>query len=240
MSGDRPAHRMNRVSPDRGNRSCRHASSIAQSAQAAEAVSTTAHGDGGSGYRHWALAPKLLPVVPQYCRNSQPTKEVQSMSTIPTIELNDGTRIPQLGFGVFQIDPDKTAQSVQDGAGHRLPPHRYRGDVPERGRRRAGHPRRRPRSRRGVHHQQAQQRLPQARRRATRVRRDAREARLRLCRPVPHPLAAADALRWRLRLDMANPRGVQEGRTRPQHRCVQLPGRPLGAAGTRNRRPRQL
>ena len=35
------------------------------------------------------------------------------MSTIPTIELNDGTRIPQLGFGVFQIDPDKTAQSVQ-------------------------------------------------------------------------------------------------------------------------------
>ena len=35
------------------------------------------------------------------------------MSTIPTIELNDGTRIPQLGFGVFQIDPDETAQSVQ-------------------------------------------------------------------------------------------------------------------------------
>ena len=35
------------------------------------------------------------------------------MSTIPTIELNDGTRIPQLGFGVFQIEPDKTAQSVQ-------------------------------------------------------------------------------------------------------------------------------
>jgi len=35
------------------------------------------------------------------------------MSTIPTIELNDGTRIPQLGFGVYQIDPDKTAQSVQ-------------------------------------------------------------------------------------------------------------------------------
>ena len=35
------------------------------------------------------------------------------MSTIPTIDLNDGTRIPQLGFGVFQIEPDKTAQSVQ-------------------------------------------------------------------------------------------------------------------------------
>ena len=35
------------------------------------------------------------------------------MSTIPTIDLNDGARIPQLGFGVFQIEPDKTAQSVQ-------------------------------------------------------------------------------------------------------------------------------
>src|SRR5712675_1666123 len=27
------------------------------------------------------------------------------MSKVPTIELNDGVRIPQLGFGVFQIDP---------------------------------------------------------------------------------------------------------------------------------------
>ena len=35
------------------------------------------------------------------------------MSTIPTIDLNDGARIPQLGFGVFQIEPDKTAQFVQ-------------------------------------------------------------------------------------------------------------------------------
>ena len=116
-------------------------------------------------------------------------------------------RIPQLGFGVFQIDRrPRPLSAVADGAGDRLPPHRYGGDVPatRRGVGR-GHPRRRPRSRRGVHHQQAQQRLPQARRRATRVRRDAREARLRLRRPVPHPLAAADALRWRLRLDMARP-----------------------------------
>jgi 2,5-diketo-D-gluconate reductase A len=33
-------------------------------------------------------------------------------STIPTIELNDGQSIPQLGFGVFQIEPETTAQAV--------------------------------------------------------------------------------------------------------------------------------
>ncbi len=35
------------------------------------------------------------------------------MSNIPTIELNDGARIPQLGFGVFQIDPEETAAAVK-------------------------------------------------------------------------------------------------------------------------------
>jgi 2,5-diketo-D-gluconate reductase A len=34
------------------------------------------------------------------------------MPTIPALQLNDGTSIPQLGFGVFQIDPDETAQAV--------------------------------------------------------------------------------------------------------------------------------
>ncbi len=34
------------------------------------------------------------------------------MTEIPTIELNDGNRIPQLGFGVFQIDPGETAEAV--------------------------------------------------------------------------------------------------------------------------------
>jgi 2,5-diketo-D-gluconate reductase A len=33
---------------------------------------------------------------------------------IPMIELNDGRRIPQLGFGVFQIDPNDTARAVTD------------------------------------------------------------------------------------------------------------------------------
>ena len=35
------------------------------------------------------------------------------MNTVPTIELNDGAQIPQLGFGVFQIPPDETADAVK-------------------------------------------------------------------------------------------------------------------------------
>ncbi|RDH77643.1 aldo/keto reductase [Mycolicibacterium moriokaense] len=35
------------------------------------------------------------------------------MNDVPTIELNDGTAIPQLGFGVFQIDPGETADAVK-------------------------------------------------------------------------------------------------------------------------------
>ena len=35
------------------------------------------------------------------------------MSNVPTIELNDGAKIPQLGFGVYQIPPDQTAEAVK-------------------------------------------------------------------------------------------------------------------------------
>ncbi len=35
------------------------------------------------------------------------------MSTVPLIELNDGNKIPQLGFGVFQIKPENTAEAVR-------------------------------------------------------------------------------------------------------------------------------
>lgn len=35
------------------------------------------------------------------------------MSHVPTIKLNDGVSIPQLGFGVFQIKPDETAAAVK-------------------------------------------------------------------------------------------------------------------------------
>jgi 2,5-diketo-D-gluconate reductase A len=37
---------------------------------------------------------------------------LKPMNEIPHIALNDGHSIPQLGFGVFQIDPDDTAAAV--------------------------------------------------------------------------------------------------------------------------------
>jgi 2,5-diketo-D-gluconate reductase A len=35
------------------------------------------------------------------------------MTDVPTIELSSGAHIPQLGFGVYQIDPDETAGAVK-------------------------------------------------------------------------------------------------------------------------------
>jgi 2,5-diketo-D-gluconate reductase A len=34
--------------------------------------------------------------------------------TVPSIALNDGTTIPQLGFGVFRVEPDETERIVSD------------------------------------------------------------------------------------------------------------------------------
>jgi 2,5-diketo-D-gluconate reductase A len=36
------------------------------------------------------------------------------MPSVPTIQLNDGHSIPQLGFGVFLVDPDETERIVTD------------------------------------------------------------------------------------------------------------------------------
>jgi 2,5-diketo-D-gluconate reductase A len=36
-----------------------------------------------------------------------------STTTVPTIALNDGTEIPQLGFGVFLVPPDQTQRTVE-------------------------------------------------------------------------------------------------------------------------------
>jgi 2,5-diketo-D-gluconate reductase A len=36
------------------------------------------------------------------------------MSTVPGVTLNDGASIPQLGFGVYQIDPADTAAAVRE------------------------------------------------------------------------------------------------------------------------------
>jgi 2,5-diketo-D-gluconate reductase A len=44
------------------------------------------------------------------------------MTAVPTLTLNDGRSIPQLGFGVFQVPPEQTAQAVTEAlsAGYRL------------------------------------------------------------------------------------------------------------------------
>jgi len=36
------------------------------------------------------------------------------MTHVPTITLNNGVVIPQLGFGVYQITPDDTKQATLD------------------------------------------------------------------------------------------------------------------------------
>jgi 2,5-diketo-D-gluconate reductase A len=36
------------------------------------------------------------------------------LSAVPNITLNDGNTIPQLGFGVFQIEPENTAEAVSE------------------------------------------------------------------------------------------------------------------------------
>ena len=35
------------------------------------------------------------------------------MTPVPEITLNDGARIPQLGFGVYKVAPDETAAAVR-------------------------------------------------------------------------------------------------------------------------------
>jgi 2,5-diketo-D-gluconate reductase A len=35
-------------------------------------------------------------------------------NAVPTLSLNNGVEIPQLGFGVFRVDPDKTGRIVRD------------------------------------------------------------------------------------------------------------------------------
>lgn len=36
------------------------------------------------------------------------------MADVPTITLNDGTTIPQFGFGVYQVPPEETAETVAE------------------------------------------------------------------------------------------------------------------------------
>ena len=97
------------------------------------------------------------------------------VSRIPAVELNDGARIPQLGFGVYKIPPDETAEAVRTAldAGYR---HVDTAAMYRNERASARDPRREHRPWRRLHHQQARQRRSRTRRRAKGVRRNPRRA----------------------------------------------------------------
>ena len=56
--------------------------------------------------------------MPAAMRQTEP----QGHHAVPTVKLSDGNTIPQLGMGVWQVEPDITARVVRDGikAGYRL------------------------------------------------------------------------------------------------------------------------
>jgi len=61
---------------------------------------------------------------PPDCSPAAPGR-INAMSTtssVPYLDLNDGNRIPQLGFGVFQVPPEETAEAVAEAlrSGYRL------------------------------------------------------------------------------------------------------------------------
>ena len=156
-------------------------------------------------------------------------------TTVPAVELNDGHRIPQLGFGVFQVAPEDTARAVREaldvGYRHIDTAEMYRNE-------------------RGVGEavRVSASTAPTSSSRASSATAStvpttpaarstgALGARVRLRRPLPHPLAAAHALRRRLRLDLADARGVPSRRSRALDRRLQLPGRPPRAARRGDRR----
>ena len=81
------------------------------------------------------------------------------MTSIPDITLNNGQTIPQFGFGVFQIEPKETVAAVSTAleAGYRhIDTAEMYGNEAEVGR---GHRQLGPGPRRGLRHQQAEQRL---------------------------------------------------------------------------------
>ena len=124
-------------------------------------------------------------------RNVRAPSRLRTGMTVPTLTLNNRTEIPQLGFGVFQVPPAQTAevvtQALEVGYRHIDTAQMYQNEQGV-GEAIEGL---RPPARGALDHQQAQQRLPPARRRPPHVRRDAGQARPGADRPVPDPLAAA-------------------------------------------------
>jgi hypothetical protein len=129
-------------------------------------------------------------------------------------------------------DPARSDQGRDSArARGRLPPHRHRRDVRQRGRRRGSRPYLRHRPGGDLRHQQAQQRGTRARRRSRSLRGDPQHPRHRLRRPVPGALAAAHGVG--LRGDLEGDGGDLRQWQGTSRRSVQLPDHPPEPAGGR-------
>ena len=76
--------------------------------------------EGAQGRRDRGLEPRLERRLTSQVRPHQRRHTVEDM-TVPTIELNNGVTIPQLGFGVFLVPPEDTEDVVTQAldAGYR-------------------------------------------------------------------------------------------------------------------------
>src|ERR687892_358169 len=52
--------------------------------------------------------------LPSQGGTDETRRRCTTLSAVPDITLNDGNTIPQLGFGVFQIEPEETAEAVRE------------------------------------------------------------------------------------------------------------------------------
>src|ERR687897_1349302 len=52
--------------------------------------------------------------LPSQGGSHETRRRCTTLSAVPDITLNDGNTIPQLGFGVFQIEPEETAEAVRE------------------------------------------------------------------------------------------------------------------------------
>src|SRR5688500_18213769 len=55
--------------------------------------------------------------LPSQGGSHETRRRCTTLSAVPDITLNDGNTIPQLGFGVFQIEPSETAEAVREALG---------------------------------------------------------------------------------------------------------------------------
>ena len=91
---------------------------------------------------------------------------VGGVTDIPTHELNDGTRLPAIGFGTYPMKGQECVDGVHSRPRGRLPADRHRGELRQRGRGRRGDPHLRRAARRDHRDQQAARPPPRVRRRA--------------------------------------------------------------------------